>query len=212
MERRAKRLSKYTTQIRWLVESNWDFGLKEYPIFDEAYRIPLNNKIIEHYYFREIGFETAALFNRFLNRTMNEIMPYYNQLYESELIEFNPLYTIDYNETYTKKTTGSSEGNTTGEGTEDAMSVHSATPQGMLAVGDIKTNTWADDANIDNGKTTSNINTSNSLTNLDDYAKHVVGKASGSDYVDLINKLRSSFINIDMMVIEALGDLFMNLY
>lgn len=205
-------MSKYTTQIRWLVESGWDFGLKEYPIFDEAYRTPLNNKIIEHYYFREIGFETAALFNRFLNRTMNEIMPYYNQLYESELIEFNPLYTIDYNETYTKKTTGSSKGITTGEGTEDAMSVHSATPQGMLSVGDIKTNTWADDANIDNGKTTSNINTTNSLTNLDDYAKHVVGKASGSDYVDLINKLRNSFINIDMMVIEALGDLFMNLY
>lgn len=205
-------MSKYTTQIRWLVESGWDFGLKDYPIFDEAYRTPLNQKIIDHYYFREIGFETAALFNRFLNRTMNEIMPYYNQLYQSELIEFNPLYTIDYQEVYNKKTTGNSTGTTIGEGTEDATNVHSATPQGMLSIGDIKSNTWADDATIDNGKTTSNINTTNNLTNLDEYAKHVFGKASGSDYIDLINKLRSSFINIDMMVIEALSDLFMNVY
>lgn len=205
-------MSKYTTQIRWLVESGWDFGLKDYPIFDEAYRTPLNQKIIDHYYFREIGFETAALFNRFLNRTMNEIMPYYNQLYQSELIEFNPLYTIDYQEVYTKKTTGNSTGTTTGEGTEEATNVHSATPQGMLSIGDIKSNTWADDATIDNGKTTSNINTTNNLTNLDEYAKHVFGKASGSDYIDLINKLRNSFINIDMMVIEALSDLFMNVY
>lgn len=92
-------MAKYTVELGRLLESGFDIGLDKYPIFDENYRRNLNNKIIEHFYFREIGFETAELFKRYLNRTMNEIMPYYNQLYKSELISFNPLYNVDKWET-----------------------------------------------------------------------------------------------------------------
>lgn len=92
-------MAKYTIELGRLLESGFDIGLDKYPIFDENYRRNLNNKIIEHFYFREIGFETAELFKRYLNRTMNEIMPYYNQLYKSELISFNPLYNVDKWET-----------------------------------------------------------------------------------------------------------------
>lgn len=88
-------MSKYTTELRYLIENNFDLGLDDYPIFDENYREPLNQKIINHYYFREIGMETAELFKRYLNQTMREIMPYYNQLYKSELLEFNPFYNVD---------------------------------------------------------------------------------------------------------------------
>lgn len=70
-------------------------GLDSYPIFDEEYRKGLNDKIIDHFYFREIGFETAALFAWYMRRTMNEIMPYYNQLYESELIKIDPTRDVD---------------------------------------------------------------------------------------------------------------------
>lgn len=84
-------MSKYTVTIDQLVNSGFDFGLTEYPIFDETYRIPLNKKIIEHYRFREIGFETPAMFRFFLNRTLNEIMPYYNDLWETTLLDFDPL-------------------------------------------------------------------------------------------------------------------------
>ena len=64
-------------------------------IFDECHRKELNDKIIEHYYFREIGAETPDRFNFYLRRKMREIMPYYNQLYISEMIKFDPLAT-DY--------------------------------------------------------------------------------------------------------------------
>lgn len=83
----------YTTQLRDLVENGYDLGLKDYPIFNEAYREILNKKIIDHYYMREIGAETPALFVFYLNRKMQEIMPYYNKLYESELKEYDPLIT-----------------------------------------------------------------------------------------------------------------------
>lgn len=106
-------MSKYTTELRFICES--ESGLKEskgadsvdtiiagartkifnfsYPIFDENYRSVLETKILKHFYTREIGEETYGLWKLRLNRILNEIMPYYNQLYKSELIEFNPLYT-----------------------------------------------------------------------------------------------------------------------
>lgn len=110
-------MSKYTTELRYLIESNFDLGLKDYPIFDESYRQLLNEKIINHYYFREIGMETAELFKRYLNQTMREIMPYYNQLYKSELLEFNPFYNVDKTITADKNNNHVSDfvGNVTGK-------------------------------------------------------------------------------------------------
>ena len=111
-------MSRYTIELRYLIEGNYDLGLKDYPIFDESYREQLNNKIIQHYYFREIGFETEALFKNRLNQKMNEIMPYYNQMYESELIKINPLYTTNIEEKFARESIASGNGTseTTGTG------------------------------------------------------------------------------------------------
>jgi hypothetical protein len=70
-------------------------GLGIYPIFDEAYRGGLNQKIVDHYWNREIGMETIEMFSFAMKRKMNEIMPYYNKLYVSERIEFDALVTMD---------------------------------------------------------------------------------------------------------------------
>ena len=66
-----------------------------YPIFDENYKSVLETKILKHFYTREIGLETYGLWKLKLNTRMNEIMPYYNKLYSSELLEFNPLYSTN---------------------------------------------------------------------------------------------------------------------
>ena len=109
-------MSKYTTELRFICEqlsgeSESQAGDKvkdiiekarnkifnfEYPLFDENYRSVLETKIIKHFYFKEIGFETYGQWHMYLDTTMNEIMPYYNQLYESEKLKFNPLYDTDY--------------------------------------------------------------------------------------------------------------------
>ena len=81
-------MSVYTTQLRWIVENGYDLGMKDYPIFDETHREELNKKIIDHYYLREIGFETVGLFKRHLNVRLNEIMPYYNELYKTIAVEY----------------------------------------------------------------------------------------------------------------------------
>ena len=108
-------MSDYTTQIRFICESksglNESVGFSgimeaiensvddifnfEWPIFDEAYRVPLEIKILRHFYTREIGEETFGLWQLRLCDRLNVIMPYYNQLYKSELIKFNPMYDVD---------------------------------------------------------------------------------------------------------------------
>ena len=105
-------MSIYTTELRYICETMTDEPLEnfdnlkgvrridaiidsskgnifdfDYPIFDEAYRGVLEKKIIRHYYTREIGAETFGLFQLYLSDKMNEIMPYYNKLYMSELLE-----------------------------------------------------------------------------------------------------------------------------
>ena len=127
-------MSKYTTELRYICETYADkkqsTGYGEiadvmekarpklfsfsYPIFDEDYKKPLETKIMRHFYMREIGLETVGQFKFFLEMKMNEIMPYYNQLYESELIKFNPMHDFDYSETSQKKGSGNDSKTSTG--------------------------------------------------------------------------------------------------
>lgn len=119
-------MSKYTTELRFICETEagktesvglskvdevitaalpkiFDF---DFPIFDENYRVPLETKIIRHYYTREIGLETYGLWKLKLQTKLNEIMPYYNKLYESELYKYNPLYDVDMTTTHVGRKTG----------------------------------------------------------------------------------------------------------
>ena len=119
-------MSKYTTELRFICEteagktesvgfSNVDEVITaalphifdfDFPIFDENYRVPLETKIIRHYYTREIGLETYGLWKLKLQTKLNEIMPYYNKLYESELYTYNPLYDVDMTTTHVGRRTG----------------------------------------------------------------------------------------------------------
>lgn len=63
----------------------------DYPFFDESKRKEFERKWVRRFYMTEIGFETIELFKFHLENWMNEKMPYYNQRFKSELIEFDPL-------------------------------------------------------------------------------------------------------------------------
>lgn len=93
-------MSRYTVQFRYILENpDWTderLGLANYPIFDESYRSHLNNLIKEYFYFDEIGFETPARFAFKLKNYMLLKMPFFNKMYESALLEFNPLINMGY--------------------------------------------------------------------------------------------------------------------
>lgn len=109
-------MSKYTTQLRYICESVIDSSesvgennIEEviqlaiphifdfnFPIYNENHRNVLETKILRHYYMREIGVETVGLWKHYLNMKLNEIMPYYNELYKSAAYLINPLDDVDY--------------------------------------------------------------------------------------------------------------------
>lgn len=251
-------MSKYTTEVRYICETYaghsesqdytkiddviansidkiFDF---DFPIFDESYRSILETKIVRHYYTREIGFETVALWKHFLNMRINEIMPYYNKLYKSELLEFNPLYNVKYDITHKGATSGTNtdiDNGTINENIDDnrntdrnwrdnSMDKYSDTPQG--SVKNLENNTYLTSArqvtrdgsenNGDNYERDRDVKTNNTrngkFDNTDEYLRHVEGNNGSRTFSELLMQYRDSFLNIDMMVIGELNDLFMGVW
>ena len=242
-------MSKYTTELRFICESkaglsdsvgfnqidnvisnSWNKIFDNFPIFDESYRSVLCSKILKHYYTREISAETVGLWQLWLNTRMGEIMPYYNKLYESALLEFDPFkdtnYTRNHGGTFTGDTVrnGRSEidvdNSVTSNGTSNSKNLFSDTPQGAITnienesyltnatlIKDTDTNT----TNTDGNSTTQNTETTG-ITNTDNWIETIVGKQSTVSYSKLLQEFRDTFLNIDVMIINDLSDLFMNLW
>lgn len=181
-------MSDYTTQLRWPVEqrqretlSNPDdysqcysmLGLDKYPIFDESYRAQLNDKIIRHFYFREIGFETLAQFRWYMARTMNENMPYFNQLYNSLNLIDDPItnqkytwgevYELEQGGGTTTDTQGTSHDDDSIHKTEDETTRYGKTDDTTTQYGksDTETTTYGkgDEKVTNYGKTTHDVTT-----------------------------------------------------
>lgn len=250
-------MSKYTTEVRFICETASGLGESKgyadvdtiitnaipkiftftFPIFDENYRTVLEKKILKHFYTREICEETVGLWKLRLDAKLNEIMPYYNKLYNSELLEFNPLYTA--NLTRKKKTdydsnrntsnngtvnsTSNSNGSGTGTNTNVGLDLYSDTPQGLITNVENETyltnvrkktdtgNSSSTTSNSTSGNVTNSDTGTDALNSTEDYLETVIG-FEGSSASDLLIKYRDTFLNIDMMIIEDLETLFFQLW
>lgn len=249
-----------------------------YPIFSEDYRNVLEHHILQHFYTREIAFQTVGRWKLGLQQKLNDIMPYYNKLYESQELDVDPFNNIDVTETSessgnttsknnttrngTSVTAGTSETNDTADGTsgtetngktttnnsQETTSSHtdafSDTPQGTLSnvdnltylteyrkigennnVTDAGEQTTTGNADVTthdetNSNTKTNTQTetdsteteSGETTNSGNYTKTIKGKNTGTSYSELITAYRETFLNIDMMIIEELEELFLQIY
>ena len=215
-------MSKYTTEVRFICEIA--AGLSEsagankvdeiiakaapivfnfdWPIFDEAYRLGLEEKILRHYYTREIGEETVGLWKLRLEDRLNLIMPKYNQLYESARLEFNPFYDVDY----TRQGTNSGEGTSSGTTSSTGNNMHSDTPQNGLE--SVLNGEYLTDADVSNAESSSSSQNSNS----GEFQESIKGKMPGTSYSRLLKEYRQTFLNIDRMVVDELNDLFMGVW
>jgi hypothetical protein len=150
-------MASYTTELRTIIEAHSQFepnlttrerieiGRKKlfdfsYEMFDDSYKAVFETNFIRNFYMREIGFETEELFKFYLETWIRINMPYFNKMFESELIEYNPLFNVDMTEdantksdkiqkdnrdvTQTAKTSGTSDG------TNDQTSKQDATTSG----------------------------------------------------------------------------------
>lgn len=339
-------MSKYTTEIRFICETAAGLtdsagyrGINEviqsaipkvfdfdFPIYDESYRNVLCTKILKHYYTREIGLETVGLWKLHLDARLNEIMPYYNQLYKSAMIDFNPMYDVDLTTRYTKDNDGTTDttnsitknseisnesttektetrdntiddtrniekagslddarntitdvsssqngnsiDNKQGTDTNTQRNLYSDTPQGSLD--NIENETYLTNARKitdsgenssestseysdsgesnqivsdtlarvtndtsdetykrvgkdtvsgsveNNGKQTIKDNDENIgktiIASTEEYLQTIQGKNGGISYSKMLQEFRATFVNIDVMIINELADLFMNIW
>lgn len=216
-----------TIEINELLENGFSLGLDQYPIFDEDYREELNAKIVNHYRFREICCSSPARFKYFLNVKMDEIMPLYNQRYNSAKITFNPLYTKDITQNATRHNTGSVTGNNTATietddtrnntGTNITKDKTQDTPMGNV---DITENNYLTGVHTitetpDNTETlhssVNNTAETGSNSSMNDTMEDSISGFDGISASELIKQYRETFLNIDMEVINSLGELFFGL-
>ena len=153
----------------------------------------LADKIINHFYMREIGLETPALFKLKLKAMMNEIMEEYLPVIYSTAIEYDPLINVNYSETYM------GNDSTTGSG----LSVSSDTPQGQISKEAILAGTYA-------SSTGANESTA---TGSQSYTKHVEGNSGVSATAQrMIMQYRENIRTTTKDIIEKLEPLFMGIY
>ena len=204
-------MAKYTITIKSLIDNNFDFKMDSYPIFDENYRDTLNQNILYHYYENEIGFETASLFRFYLNQKLNEIMPYYNELYkvQKKLIDENLLLN---NVNLTEQLIGSNttKTNSTSESSNNGKSLFQDTPQGQISQTDIDNQTWATNLTLNKNEIADQSNATGSGTN--EYLKTIIGNNGGKFNIDVLNDIKNNLMNIDLMIINDLNDLFMQIF
>lgn len=212
-------MAKYTVTIKTLIDNNFDFQMTNYPIFDENYRETLNHNILYHYYENEIGFETAPLFRLYLNQRLNEIMPKYNELYRAQknLIDNNLLLNnVNLTETLSGQnaTTTSSTSQSTNSGTSNNKNLFQDTPQGQISNTDINNQTWATNLTLDSNTSSNTINDSSSATGsgTNSYLKTIIGNNGGKFNIDILNDIKNNLMNIDLMIIDELYDLFMQIF
>lgn len=223
-------MSKYTTELRYICEVN--AGLKEsadgasvdkiirtaapkifsfsFPIFKESYRLGLECKILRHYYTREICAETYGRWKLFLNDKMNLIMPYYNQLYTSTELKFDPF--SDYNITRSGSNSNNTDSSNTDETTTNggSTSAYSDTPQNGLS--DVNNLKYLSAYSKDTNSNATNVITKYKQNTGGSFTENTKGKISGSTYSSMLNEYRTTMLNIDMQVVDELKDLFMNIY
>lgn len=207
-------MAKYTTTIASLINNNFDFGLQDYPIFDENYRTHLNDMILKHYYMSEIGFETAELFKQYLNNKMNEIMPYYNTLYklQTDLLESGIDQNVNLTETYTHNVTTDGTSESTSNSDSENKGVTQNTPQGNLTQQNINNFSYAD--GISMGSANSNVNDNSKTTGktVEDYIKKIQGNNGNRYAYEVLIAVKNNLLAIDVEVINQLEDLFMGIF
>ena len=204
-------MAKYTITIKTLIDNNFNFKMDSYPIFDENYRNTLNQNILYHYYENEIGFETASLFRFYLNQKLNEIMPYYNELYkvQKKLIDENLLLN-NVNLTETLHGSNTTETSSTSQSLSNGKNLYQDTPQGKISQTDIDNQSWATNLTLNKNKIEDESNATGNGTN--EYLKTIIGNNGGKFNIDVLNDIKNNLLNIDMMIINDLNELFMQIF
>ena len=225
-------MAKYTIELRKIIDNyytreeveNWfkDYCIENYLRPEQIETIlqaniwskdRLASKIVDHYYMREIGYETIGLFKHYAKVYMQEIMERYLPLIYTNSIEYNPLVNVDYTETFTRNINGSGESESSSSNSASGLSVNSDTPQGQITKANILAGNYASNTGASETESSITDSSSNSNQTEETYTKNVKGNSGVSATAQkMIEQYRQNIITIDNDIIKELDKLFMGLY
>lgn len=198
----------------------------DYPTYTPEQKNNFEQLFLNTYYVQEICAETEALWQQLLKTRLRLIMPYYIQLYKSEEVTIDPLAGDKITDTSNDVTQGensdeyttNSKTDTTTTNSGKNRSVRSDLPNQPMTLTDLEGEFYANQANLtqdeQNNQGTSETNNSgnssgnNRTEKNTTYSREIIT----GNQPEAIMKFRESFININKMIIDELGDLFMSLW
>lgn len=228
-------MAKYTMELRRIVDifgrnevESWfsSYNLADFLTPEQIQQIQkynvwskekLASQIVDHYYMREIGFETPALFKHYAKLTMNEIMGSYLLKIYTQFLEYDPLSSVDYTEEYTREIEGSSEGssNSNSQNSAEGFNINNDTPQQRITKQNLDSGIYASSTN--QSETSSQIqdetNTEASSKTIEKYTHSMKGDNGvivTNQY--LVREFRELATNFNLEIINDLNKLFMGLY
>lgn len=219
--------SVYTVQLRQIINlygrdevESWfkDYELADYLTTEEIAVIEergtwskdrLAKLIVDHYYMREIGLETPALFQHQAKVLMQELMEEKLPLIYSASIKYDPLVNVDFQETYEAER--ENQGSGTSNGSTSGLTVQSDTPQGQIDKSQVLAGKYASSTGASEAEDHST--TTSEASGTESYVKRIKGNSGVSATAQaLVMQYRKAIVAINREIIDDVNVLFMGLY
>ena len=184
------------TKIRNLAKAThekiFDF---DYPLSSKIDKEDFECQILNHFIMRRIGQETFTAFQLFLENKLNEILPYYNIMFDS-LVDYN---LFNDGEVITRNRQDNGTSSLSSENT--VKNKYSEYPLGQLS--DIDNDDYVTNQTVNNGNMTNNGTTANTTVETE--------TRSNVDKMDLYMKYIQTRNSIMTMIYKDLDILFYGL-
>lgn len=230
-ERRWQKMSKYTFELREMIDTfgrdevkGWfmDYDLSDYLTPEEIGVIEtrgvwskdkLADRILEHFYLREVGQDAPGAFIHFAKDTMHELMETYAPLIYSASIKYDPLVNVNYSEIFDRNTTNSGSTNTNRDINGSGLKIHSDTPQGEINKSNILQGKFASDTDANENSENEQGNTTSNDSGNEHYTRQTIGNSGVSATSQaMIQQYRDIIRALNTEIVYQLEPLFMGIY
>ena len=207
-------MSKYTLELRYIYEDK-NFNLFDFPynLYNNDLKPWFEEKFFEHFMFYEIGFDSVAMFKQRLKAKLNDIYPYYRELYETEIkskgIDF--MLNKDLKESYVRELNSNSNSNQESNVTSNGLSTAGQLTPSLIANSQ-KIDKFMDSAQKDTTESKSTSTGESSGNSKEEYTLTSQGNIGITSSAELLAKWREVLLNIDLMIFEECNDLFMQIF
>ena len=207
-------MSKYTLELRYIYEDE-NFNLFDFPynLYDNDLKPLFEEKFFNHFMFYEIGFDTIGMFKQRLMSKLNDIFPYYKQLYETEIAckDIDFMLNKDLKESYVRELTSNSNSSQESNATSNGLSTAGQLTPSLISNSE-KIDKFMDTAQKDVSSSNATSNGESTGNSKEEYTLTSQGNIGITSSAELLDKWRQVLLNIDLMIFEDCNDLFMQIF